>query len=94
MTGGVLGLFAGAPFRCGQAQLRPGDLMFAYTDGVNEAKDEAGEQFSDERILAGNAGPEQAAAEFLDAMHRRILAFRGGAAQSDDITMIAVRRLK
>ncbi len=92
VTGGVLGLFPFAGFEVATARLHPGDLFFSYTDGVNEAKDEDGEQFGDERILAvggaGWAGPE----EFIDKILQRIRVFRGSAAQSDDITMLALQK--
>ena len=31
-------------------KLNEGDLLFTYTDGVNEAKNEKGEQFTERRI--------------------------------------------
>ena len=54
-SGGVLGLFPGANFTVAAVKLNEGDLLFAYTDGINEAKNQAGEQFTDERILASAA---------------------------------------
>jgi len=93
-TGGVLGLFPFARFATARTRLQPGDLMFCYTDGVNEAKDMAGEQFSDERILSAGASVSGDAAELLQEMIRQIEQFRGSAAQSDDITMLGVRRLR
>jgi sigma-B regulation protein RsbU (phosphoserine phosphatase) len=93
-TGGVVGLFPFARFATAQTRLQPGDLMFTYTDGVNEAKNEAGEQFSDERILSTGASASGDANELLAQMMSEIKAFRGSAAQSDDITMLAVRWLK
>jgi len=93
VTGGVLGLFPGAPFQCRDTTLKAGDLILAYTDGVNEAKNEQGEQFSDARIQSSARSPDTTARDFLEDLHRRILAFRGRAAQFDDITMIAARRL-
>jgi serine phosphatase RsbU (regulator of sigma subunit) len=92
VTGGVLGLFPWASFTVASAQLEPGDLMFAYTDGINEAKDLQGNQFGDERIVKpGTRIDGDGASDFLEAMMRRVRDFRGEAAQSDDITMLAVR---
>lgn len=92
-TGGVLGLFPFARFTTARTRLQPGDLMFCYTDGVNEAKNAAGEQFSDARILSAGASVSDDAARLLEEMIAQIQQFRGSAAQSDDITMLAVRRL-
>ena len=92
ITGGVIGLFPIARYALGSAQLRPGDLLFAYTDGVNEAKNTQGEQFTDERILEAAAcgtDPRALLSSMLEAVH----AFRGTAPQSDDITMLALKYL-
>jgi serine phosphatase RsbU (regulator of sigma subunit) len=93
-TGGVVGLFPFARFATAHTCLRPGDLMLTYTDGVNEAKNEAGEQFSDARILSAVESAGGDANDLLAQMISRIHQFRGTAAQSDDITMLAVRRLQ
>jgi len=93
LTGGVLGLFPEAPFACETVQLHPGDLLLGYTDGVNEAKDADGGQFTDQRILALEAPQQGSAAACLEGLLERIRAFRGEAPQSDDITMIAAKFL-
>jgi sigma-B regulation protein RsbU (phosphoserine phosphatase) len=92
VTGGVLGLFAAAPFSVAETRLEEGDLLFAYSDGVNEAKDPDGAQFGDQRILAMDNVQEEGAREFVDEVYAQIQAFRTTAAPSDDITMLAVKR--
>ena len=92
VNGGVLGLFAAAAFSVSQVQLMPGDLVFAYSDGVNEAKNPEGAQFGDERIQALSAPWSSTSASFLEEIYRQIRAFRGSAPPSDDITMLAVKR--
>src|SRR5437870_4756534 len=50
-TGGVvLGLFESATFDEETVQLQPGDLIVAFSDGVSEAMNEAGDEFTDERL--------------------------------------------
>jgi serine phosphatase RsbU (regulator of sigma subunit) len=93
VTGGVLGLFPFARFGVAATRLQPGDLLFSYTDGVNEAKNETGEQFAEQRIRDAAVADWTDAAGFLQQVLERIRAFRGSAAQSDDITMLAVRRI-
>ena len=93
ITGGVLGLFPAANYAVETARLNPGDLIFTYTDGVNEAKNMVGEQFTEERIQQA-ATPEQGdTGAFLKTMLEAVFAFRGEAPQSDDITMLALRYL-
>jgi phosphoserine phosphatase RsbU/P len=93
VTGGVVGLFPFARFGVAATQLQPGDLMFAYSDGVNEAKNEDGGQFTEQGILDAAESDQVDAGAFLQRVLTRVLAFRGDAPQSDDITMLAVRRI-
>lgn len=93
ITGGVIGLFPAANFTVATATLNKGDLIFTYTDGVNEAKNLAGEQFTDERILAAAALQGTDTETFLKTMLDAIGEFRGEAEQSDDITMLALKYL-
>jgi serine phosphatase RsbU (regulator of sigma subunit) len=94
-TGGmVLGLFEHTPFEAGRLVLEPGDGLFTYTDGVTEASDLAGEEFTTSRLqpcLARCGGQE------LDVVIRTVgaemAAFVGAAPQADDITMLALRYL-
>jgi phosphoserine phosphatase RsbU/P len=92
-TGGVvLGLFEAATFDEETVKLAPGDLIVSFSDGVSEAMNEDGEEFTDERLIAcvtKHAGkPPQ---EVLDALFADVRAFCGDATQSDDITAVLVR---
>ena len=49
--GGVLGVFATQTFHAGVAELRRGDRVVLYTDGVTEASNAADEEFGEERLL-------------------------------------------
>ena len=92
-TGGtVLGLFAEAAFDEETVALSPGDFILAFSDGVTEAMNAAGEEFSDDRLLAcverhRGEGPQAA----LDAVLAEVRAFCGDATQSDDMTVVLVR---
>jgi sigma-B regulation protein RsbU (phosphoserine phosphatase) len=72
--------------------LRPGDLLVLYTDGVTEAFNELNEAFGEERLsvflLANRALP---ARTILNGLVDEIRRFAGGAAQSDDITLVVVK---
>ena len=93
ITGGVVGLFPAANFSVETVQLNRGDLIFTYTDGINEAKNVDGDQFTDERILASARPGTGNTAEFLNSMLEAVRQFRGEADQSDDITMLALKYL-
>ncbi|WP_339947605.1 SpoIIE family protein phosphatase [uncultured Albimonas sp.] len=73
--------------------LAPGESLVLYTDGVTEAFNAAGDQFGEERMLErlaplGGAGPETVA----EAMLETVKTFETGVEQSDDITLLIVRR--
>lgn len=93
ITGGVVGLFPGANYQVKTTTLNPGDLIFTYTDGVNEAKNEAGEQFNEDRILQAAVTRSNDVNAFLRLMLDAVREFRGEANQSDDITMLALKYL-
>ena len=92
-TGGiVLGLFDDAAFQEEALTLNPGDVIVAFSDGVSEALNEAGEEYSDERLLAAAARHRgRAPQELLDGLLADLRAFSGRATANDDITMVVVQ---
>ncbi len=90
--GVVLGLFDHATFDEETVALRPGDAIVLFSDGVTEAFNAAGEDFGDERLLAGiEAHRNKSPQALLDALLGEVRAFCGDAPQSDDVTMVVVR---
>jgi phosphoserine phosphatase RsbU/P len=88
----VIGVMKQAAYPAHRLQLRPGDRLFLYTDGVTEAMNEAGELFSEERLeqaLAGTSGG--ALAETTRNVSQAVRRFVDGAPQSDDLTMLLVK---
>lgn len=92
-TGPVAGLFSNMVFNLKQVTLEPGDLLMTFTDGVTEARDLSGGFFEEERLLALLKQPASSASEHLDRIEASLQAHTAGVDQSDDITMLAVRRL-
>jgi sigma-B regulation protein RsbU (phosphoserine phosphatase) len=91
-TGGMaLGVLEGEEFAEAGIDLMPGSSLFLYTDGVTEAFDPAGVAFSDAR-LAGvlDGGHALEAAALNDKVIHAVEGFASGAAQSDDITCMAL----
>jgi sigma-B regulation protein RsbU (phosphoserine phosphatase) len=72
-----------------------GDTLFLYTDGLTEAENIRHEQFGEQRMeKALNASLALRPREIVDAMDAQVTAFVGGAEQSDDLTLMAVRYQK
>ena len=91
--GTPLGLFPWEKYEGGSAQLDPGDGLFLYTDGVPEANNAQEEEFTNERVVdALRCATPLPSREIIDCMSGQLLAFTAGAPQSDDITMVCVRR--
>ena len=70
-----------------------GDFLFMFTDGVPEATNKDGEMYEDDRLKrfllnSQNQSPEELTESVLD----EIKDFMGEAPQSDDITMMILRR--
>lgn len=89
--GMVLGLFAGAQYESGAVQLRQGDHIVLFTDGVLEARNTQGEEYGEERLralLKENAGSETP--EILKRLQEAIAAFSADTPQHDDITMMVM----
>jgi sigma-B regulation protein RsbU (phosphoserine phosphatase) len=90
--GTALGFETGLAFERTELTLRPGDTLVLYTDGVTEAFNAAEECYGNERLLAdAGALAGRPASESAAGLHRRVLDFAGGAPQSDDIAIMALR---
>ena len=92
-TGGmVLGLFETAAFEEETVQLRPGDVIVAFSDGVTEAMNEGGDEFTDDGLLASiAANPGRSPQQVIDGVIADVRRFCGDATQSDDLTILIVR---
>ena len=93
-VGGLaLGCIPDFPYASGSLQLRPGDTLILYTDGVIDATNEQQDRFSTDRLVGmldnlDEADPPYAAARrILDAVRT----FSGNQPQSDDITILALQ---
>ncbi|MDR3302019.1 MAG: SpoIIE family protein phosphatase [Spirochaetaceae bacterium] len=71
--------------------LNPGDKLYLYTDGINEAMNAAQDEFGNKRFLeAANKYRSLTPDEFDEAIRGEIAVFCDGAEQSDDITSLAI----
>ena len=91
-TGPALGVIPHAEFEYKQIQLEPGDILFAYTDGVTDARSTAGERFNRKRLNTLLSEPATTAFELMQRIGTSIFNHIGKAPQADDITMLALQR--
>ena len=92
----VLGVFEDLKFEAQQINLNLGDLILLYTDGVTEAGASDNSFYGEERLADFvRKFPEGADPRALaDSLMAEILNFESGCPQSDDITILAISRVK
>lgn len=87
-----VGMFAEAEYQSARVQLDPGDYLVIYTDGVTEASNTRNELYEESRlrsILEGFQG--QSVDDLTTAIQAGMKEFTEGAAQSDDVTLLAIQ---
>lgn len=90
-NGAAIGLFDDEEYINAEIQLRPGDSLFLYTDGINEAVNDKNEFFGNERLESALMSIEKdKRTETIDRIKDGLKAFVGSAAQSDDVTMLSM----
>lgn len=91
----VVGGFEDFSYKSESAQLDPGDSLFLYTDGITEAFDAKDEAFGDERLEDSLVELyHDDAKTIIEGVYADLGEFIGDTTQSDDITMLVVKRLK
>jgi sigma-B regulation protein RsbU (phosphoserine phosphatase) len=92
-TGVPLGMFCDTRFPVHRLTLAHGDSLFLYTDGLTEARNLAGEEYGLRRIhkfAERHAGIE--ASGLISKCIEDLLSFGEGFKQTDDLTLLVVRR--
>ena len=89
-TGMVMGIPGGLAAQISDIEMHQGDRFYAFTDGIFEASDEAGEEFGTDKLaecfLGHSAKPLK---ETLHAVYADVADFTGQPDQQDDITFLA-----
>ena len=91
----IVGAFDFSSFQSTPIGLEPGDVLLSYSDGLTEAEGNRGEMFGEQRILSCiRAAAEFGAQALLTRLTQDLEEFTGGRSQSDDITIMAIGRVK
>jgi len=92
-TSTVLGIID-TDFPVATTPFPPGSLLVAYSDGVTEAHNSAGQEYGEQRLAellreAGHLTPDQ----LRDALLEDLESFLGGPPTEDDVTIVIVQRV-
>jgi sigma-B regulation protein RsbU (phosphoserine phosphatase) len=94
-TGKLIGVLEDIEYQHKQVTVEPGSFVVLYTDGVTEATNLGGEEFGDQRLkdILLNSDPNVSAEALLSAITNALDEFRSKAKQSDDITLVVLRKV-
>ena len=88
----ILAGMDGVQYRKHELQLRPGDELYLYTDGVTEAQNLSNELFGEQRLLSSlNEAKGMSVEEICKKVKADVDIFAGAADQFDDITMLSIK---
>jgi len=91
-SGPPAGIVSMVEYQAYEMQLRGGETILLYTDGVTEARNPDGELLGEKNMLAWLADAPDGSVSCVDFMCERVQHFADGARQSDDIAMLALSR--
>jgi serine phosphatase RsbU (regulator of sigma subunit) len=91
-TGPALGLLPDRTFGAGEGTLESGDCLFAFTDGLVEARSPAGEAFGSERLRDALRAHTTVPSSLVGGVLEALRAFTGPAEPHDDVTVLAATR--
>jgi sigma-B regulation protein RsbU (phosphoserine phosphatase) len=92
--GTVVGLFENWNYEGDEVELKPGDLVIYFTDGVVEAENINGEQFGTERLIELiRSNTFLTAQDIQSLILEQVFDWTGAQEQADDITVVCLKVL-
>ena len=94
-TGNIIGPFPDQVFRSEGTMIAKGDILLLFTDGVSEAMDAVGNQYTEKRLTEKlaelkNRTPKDIAGLLLEDVQK----FSAKSKYSDDKTVVVIKRIK
>ena len=99
LSGLMFGAMPGMKYKSHELRLKPGDMLYLYTDGITEQPDDKGELFGEERLLGSVDGLLRGGAialrpgesPLLTALIAAVTAYAAGVERADDCTQLILR---
>jgi sigma-B regulation protein RsbU (phosphoserine phosphatase) len=90
----MIGAIEGMTFQEGKLHLDQGDMLVMYTDGVTEAMDRDNMEFGDDRLVETLKDVSMHNChQAVETILSDVAAFVADAEQSDDITLLTIKRI-
>ena len=87
----VIGMLEDAAFEEQTIQLERGDILVAFSDGITEARDMAGEEFGEERLIACvQTHRRLSPSALLHRLFEEVHHFSARGTQADDLTVLVL----
>lgn len=94
-TGNIIGPFPDQMYRSEGVMIGKGDVLLIFTDGVSEAMDAAGQQYSEVRLARRlRELRKKSAKEITSLLVQEVLTYNANGKYSDDKTIVVVKRVK
>jgi sigma-B regulation protein RsbU (phosphoserine phosphatase) len=93
-NGLVMGLFPDVKYEVRKTQLKKGELLVLYSDGVTEATNNGGKEFGEDGLANFLAGKRaRSCQEIVDQLVEHLRRWRENVSFADDFTIVLLRRL-
>lgn len=90
--GPVLGILPAARYEQARCEIRPGDVLVLYSDGLIEATNAAGEEYGEGRLRQLLASEEPGSpGSVRDAVLASVRRFLGSSSARDDVTLVVAK---
>jgi phosphoserine phosphatase RsbU/P len=87
-----LGFFSDDTVSVAKARMVPGETLVLYTDGISEAENDSGDEFSSERLRSFIKEQHLCCpTDLVNACKQQVAAFRGTRERADDETLLAIQ---
>ncbi len=94
-AGMALGVLDEFPYEEDTAQLRVGDLLIVYSDGIPDATNEFDHPFGEDKLLSMvKEIRDLPAMAIIDGIITAVQEHEGDTEQLDDLTLVVVKRLE
>lgn len=91
LHGVVVAAMEGLKYKESKVVLNPGDIIFAYTDGIPEAHSPEGKMFGDDRLSNLLLTPFNSPEQMIKTIIKDVKSFEGGIEAFDDLTALSVQ---